>query len=92
VVVAGVAEGGKTPLLAIGEAKWGEVMDIRHAKRLQQVRSLLAAIGRYDVSETKLMCFSGAGFSESLREMAASDAGLMLVGASDLYDFPVIAP
>jgi uncharacterized protein len=92
VVVTGVADGGKTPLLAIGEAKWGEVMDIRHAKRLQQVRSLLAAIGRYDVGETKLMCFSGAGFSESLREMAASDAGLLLVGANDLYDFPVIAP
>ena len=92
VVVAGVADGGKTPLLAIGEAKWGEVMDIRHLKRLKQVRSLLEAIGRYDVRQTKLMCFSGAGFSESLREAAAADDGPLLVGASELYDLPGSSP
>ena len=43
VVVTGIGNSKKTPLLAIGEAKWGEVMGGDHAERLRQIRSLLAA-------------------------------------------------
>jgi hypothetical protein len=31
------------------------------------------------------MCFSGAGFTDGLRELAAADDGILLVGASELY-------
>jgi hypothetical protein len=63
VVVTGVADGKKTPLLAIGEAKWGEVMGSAHIDRLRLVKSLLIAGGRYETAQAKLMCFSGAGFT-----------------------------
>ena len=43
VVVTGIGNSKKTPLLAIGEAKWGEVMGGDHAERLRQIRSLLGA-------------------------------------------------
>lgn len=86
VVVSGIADRGRAPLLAIGEAKWGEVMDIRHLQRLQQVRHLLAAASRCDASRTKLICLSGAGFSDGLREAATTGDDLLLVGAAELYD------
>jgi uncharacterized protein len=87
VVVTGVAEtgNGRTPLLAIGEAKWGEVMGARHLERLRRINTLLDVHGRYDMSQTRLMCFSGAGFTGGLRELAAADGGILLVGASELY-------
>jgi AAA+ ATPase superfamily predicted ATPase len=85
VVVTGIGDSKKTPLLAIGEAKWGEVMGGDHAERLRQIRSLLAAQGRYDTSRTKLLCFGAAGFKDSLRLEAAADSDLILVDASELY-------
>ena len=87
VVVPGVAgnENGKTPLLAIGKAEWGEVLGARHLERLRRVKALLDVHGRYDTSQTRLMCFSGAGFTDGLRELAAADDGILLVGASELY-------
>jgi uncharacterized protein len=56
-----------------------------HAERLRQIRSLLAAQGRYDTSQTKLLCFSAAGFKDSLRREAAVDSDLILVAADELY-------
>ena len=85
VVVTGIGDSKKTPLLAIGEAKWGEVMGGDHAERLRQIRSLLAAQGRYDTSQTKLLCFSAAGFKDSLQLEAAADSDLILVDANELY-------
>lgn len=85
VVVTGVADGKKTPLLAIGEAKWGEVMGSAHIDRLRLIHSLISAAGRYDTTQTKLMCFSGAGFTTGLRDLAASDPRILLVDAGDLY-------
>lgn len=84
VVVTGIADGEKTPLLAIGEANWGEVMDAGHADRLRQIRSLLAG-GRYDTSHTKLMCFSAEGFKPGLRRAAAGDSDILLIDAEHLY-------
>jgi uncharacterized protein len=85
VVVTGVADGEKTPLLAIGEAKWGEVMGSAHIDRLRLIRSLVSAGGRYDTAHTKLICFSGVGFTRGLRELASSDSAILLVDAGELY-------
>lgn len=87
VVVTGVADNAnaKTPLLAIGEAKWGEVMGTDHLKRLRHIKGLLDERGRYDTSRTRLICFSSAGFTDGLRVLAASDAGILLVDAGELY-------
>jgi hypothetical protein len=87
VAVTGIAGGQneKTPLLAIGEAKWGEVMGKRHLDRLQRIMSLIEAQGKYDASETRLLCFSAVGFTDGLREIAASDRKLLLISAEDLY-------
>jgi hypothetical protein len=85
VVVTGIGDSNKTPLLAIGEAKWGEVMGRDHAERLRQIRSLLAAQGRYDTSQTKFLCFSAAGFKDSLRREAAVDGDLILVATDEVY-------
>jgi hypothetical protein len=62
-------------LLAIGEAKWNEVMDGRHLARLRRIRDLIAAIEKYDTSRTRLICFSGAGFSSELIDAASRDEG-----------------
>jgi uncharacterized protein len=51
--VTGVADGKKTPLLAIGEAKWGEVMGAAHIERLRLINSLISAAGRYDTARGK---------------------------------------
>ena len=81
----GVADGKKTPLLAIGEAKWGEVMGSAHIDRLRLINTLISSAGRYDTTQTKLMCFSGAGFTRGLRDLAASDSSILLVDADELY-------
>jgi AAA+ ATPase superfamily predicted ATPase len=83
VVVTGVAD-GKSPLLAIGEAKWNEVMSVRHLDRLRRVKALLSNHSRYDTSRTRLLCFSGAGFTEELRD-AATTQEVILVPPEDLY-------
>jgi uncharacterized protein len=85
VVVTGIADGGKPPLLALGEAKWGEVMGPAQIDRLRLIKNLLGAAGRYDTAQTKLICFSGGGFTKELRDLAASDGGLLLVNAGELY-------
>ena len=40
VVITGLGD-GRPPLLAIGEAKWNEVMGARHLERLRRIRELL---------------------------------------------------
>lgn len=79
---------GKAPLLAIGEAKWGETMGTRHLERLRHIRSLVSALGKHDTSSTALMCFSAAGFTSELRSLAEGDTSVILVGAEELYGFP----
>ena len=53
--------------------------------RLRLIRNLLSAAGRYDTAQTKLMCFSGAGFTRGLRELASSDSSILLIDARELY-------
>ncbi len=82
--VIGASDGGKPPLLAIGEAKWNDTMGIGHVDRLRHLRDLIGRAGRYDVSQTRLMCCSGAGFNDKAR--LASEAGeVVLVDAPMLY-------
>lgn len=84
VVVAGHADVGQPPLLAIGEAKWNEVMGMDHLKRLGHIRDLVSSLNKYDTARTRLVCFSGAGFSTDLTA-AAAEGKADLVSLDDLY-------
>lgn len=84
VVVVGHSNTGRPPLLSIGEAKWNEPMDVGHLERLRRIRSLLATQGQYDLAETRLACYSAAGFTDGLRAAAASP-DVLLVGPAELY-------
>ncbi|WP_067682196.1 AAA family ATPase [Nocardia miyunensis] len=83
VAVIGVADGGKPPLLAIGEAKWNDTMGAGHLERLGHIRDVIARNGRYDTSRTKLLCFSGAGFNR--KAAAAESDQVVLVDLPMLY-------
>ncbi|MGY1978033.1 AAA family ATPase [Nocardia gipuzkoensis] len=84
VVAIGYAEDGRPPLLGIGEAKWNEVMGLGHLDRLRRLRELVAAGGKFDVTGMRLLCFSGAGFSEDLQR-AERDGEVELIGLDELY-------
>jgi uncharacterized protein len=84
VAVIGHADGARPPLLAIGEAKWNDMMGLGHVERLRRIRGLLTASGRYDTSQTRLVCFSGAGFTDDLKRLAELGE-VDLVGLHDLY-------
>ncbi len=85
VAVIGVADGRRTPLLAIGEARWNDTMGIAHIDRLRHLRDLISRTGRYDTSDTRLLCFSGAGFNGKAREAAATSPDVRLVELAALY-------
>ena len=80
----GQADGGRPPLLAIGEAKWNEVMGLGHVERLGRIRDLLTGNEKLDTSRTRLVCFSGAGFTDELKERARRGE-VHLIGLNDLY-------
>jgi hypothetical protein len=72
-------------ILSLGEAKWGEVMGLRHLTRLARARDLLAA-KKYDTSTTVLACYSAAGFDQDLRDQAArAPQNVLLIGPEELY-------
>lgn len=75
---------GRETLLAIGEAKWNDVMGIGHLERLQHIRDLLTARGTA-TEDTRLQCFSGAGFTDALRNLAESDPTIQLIDIDRLY-------
>jgi uncharacterized protein len=85
VVVFGLDDDGRKPLLAIGEAKWGEVMDNGHLQRLHRIRALLTAQGRDGAAGARLVLYSAAGFRDDLTRAAATDDGVVLVGPDALY-------
>jgi AAA+ ATPase superfamily predicted ATPase len=85
VVAYGLDDDNRQPLLAIGEAKWGDIMGLGHLDRLIRVRALLTAQNRHGAATARLLCYSAAGFTEELRVRAASDSSIVLVGAEDLY-------
>jgi AAA+ ATPase superfamily predicted ATPase len=76
---------GPQPLLAIGEAKWNEMMGIKHLERLRRIRGLLIAQDRPGAATACLFCFSGAGFTDELHAEAERTADVVLVNPADLY-------
>lgn len=84
VAVVGHGDGARPPLLAIGEAKWNDIMGAGHLERLRRIRTLVEQNASYDTSRTRLACFSGAGFTPELRHCAARGE-VDLVGLADLY-------
>jgi uncharacterized protein len=88
VVVFGLDDHNRSPLLAIGEAKWNDLMGTSHVDRLRRIRSLLAGQGRLGAEAAKLVCFSGTGFSDQLRAQAVADDSILLVGIDALYQAP----
>jgi uncharacterized protein len=59
-------------------------MNLGHLERLRRARALLAVKG-YDTSATRLACYSGAGFDADLREVAAAEPLVLLIGLDGLY-------
>jgi uncharacterized protein len=78
-----VVLGEKDRVLAVGEAKWGEVMGPRDVSRLRRVLTLLEARG-YETRDTLVACFSGKGFSAELKRSAAAER-VVLVDLERLY-------
>ncbi|GII02877.1 ATP-binding protein [Planobispora takensis] len=76
--------GRPSRLLALGEAKWGKVMGLRHLERLRTARDLLA-VRKHDTEGTRLICYGGAGFDDDLRAAAADDTRIVLVDLPRLY-------
>jgi uncharacterized protein len=72
-------------VLSLREAKWGEVMRLRHLARLARARDLLAA-KKYDTSATILACYSAAGFDDELRaQPSRAPDRVRLIGPEELY-------
>jgi hypothetical protein len=88
VAAVGIADGSKTPLLAIGEAKWDDTMGIVHLERLRHIRGLITHAGRYDTTGTRLLCFSGAGFNDNIRAAAHDSSDVHLIDLAELYGRP----
>ncbi|MBI0375813.1 ATP-binding protein [Streptomyces albiflaviniger] len=78
-------EDGREVLLAIGEAKWNETMGLGHLRRLDRIRTLLRAREGVHAERTRLLCFSGAGFTGDLRDLAQSDPTVQLIDLERLY-------
>ena len=72
-------------LLAIGEAKWNERVGLSHLQRLYHIRELLSTRPGVSADRTRLMCFSGAGFTDELRQTARHDRTVQLVDLQRLY-------
>ncbi|GAA0953610.1 ATP-binding protein [Actinocorallia libanotica] len=85
VAVIGIADNGKPPLLAIGEAKWNDTMGAAHLQRLHHIRDLITRTGRYDTTHTKLLCFSGAGFNDKALTAADASPDIHLIDLPVLY-------
>src|SRR5262249_5430564 len=67
-------------VLCLGEAKWNTVLTPSHLERLARARDLLRQhpTARSD-GRTKLVLFSGVGFSGELTELAARTSDIVLV-------------
>lgn len=83
-VVAVRGDGERRTVLAIGEVKANRVLDGRDLDRLVHVRELLRRRDGLDAQDTRLLLFSGGGFSDELR--AREHTGdVVLVGPERLY-------
>ncbi|MGH3567233.1 MAG: ATP-binding protein [Pseudonocardia sp.] len=79
-----VARSADGRVLALGEAKWGQVMGIELLDRLRRIQQLLVAHGRAGADQARLLCFSGSGFTDELR-MAENEGQALCVGLDRLY-------
>lgn len=81
VLAVGTAMDGSRGVLAVGEAKLGEIITRRHLSRLRRVRERL---GDRAVRGCRLLCFSGAGFAS---EVLAGDldCDVVLIDLERLY-------
>ncbi|MGI9003434.1 MAG: AAA family ATPase [Pseudonocardia sp.] len=78
------AVGPDGALLAVGEATWGTVVGLEQLERLRRIRQLLVVHDRAGAADARLLCFSGAGFTEDLHR--AERAGeVVLVDLERLY-------
>jgi len=59
-------------------------MGLGHLERLGRIRDLLAGSEKFDTSRTRLVCFSGAGFTDDLKRRR-QQGDVDLVGLADLY-------
>ncbi|MGW0820776.1 hypothetical protein [Streptomyces sp. NPDC002845] len=84
VAVHGEAHNGRETLLAIGEAKWNDVMGVGHLERLRHIRGLLTARGSA-TEATRLHCFSGTGFTDEVHHLAKNDPTIQLIDLARLY-------
>ncbi|WP_220182842.1 hypothetical protein [Sphaerisporangium album] len=76
---------GREQLLAIGECKWNDIMGVGHLRRLDHIRDLLRAREGVKAERTRLLLFSGTGFSDDLRTLARHDPSIQLVDVDGLY-------
>ncbi len=72
-------------VLALGEAKWGQVMGMEHLGRLQRIRRLLIAQDRDGAEQARLLCFSAGGFTDELRA-AERDGTAVCISLDHLYN------
>jgi len=80
VVLAPAIPGKPRRVLAIGEAKWGEVIGARHVERLRRARELLASRD-YDAAGAALICYSAAGFDPAVTALP----GTLTIDPDRLY-------
>jgi uncharacterized protein len=85
VVTLGPDAQDRDAVLAIGEVKWQETMGIPHLERLRYIRGLLTAQQRHGAASARLLCFSGAGFTDELTSEAARTSEIQLLTPRDLY-------
>ncbi|WJK39633.1 ATP-binding protein [Solwaraspora sp. WMMA2056] len=85
VAVFGRDEQGSEELLAIGEARWQATVGTGHLQRLAHIRSLLRGRQGVRADRCRLLLFSGGGFADGLRAVAATDPGVQLVDLDRLY-------
>ncbi|MGH7882087.1 MAG: AAA family ATPase [Candidatus Dormibacteraceae bacterium] len=85
VAVSGLDDHDRTYLLAVGEVKWNETMGMDHLERLRRIRALLVTQGWPGAGTAKLACYSGAGFTLALTELAEHSPEIVLVGLDVLY-------
>jgi uncharacterized protein len=77
---------GHAEILCLGEAKWQTVMTPGHVERLSRIRELLSGHPSARASDsTRLVLFSGAGFSDELRDLAARASDIELIDLDRLY-------
>lgn len=83
-VVAVRSDGERPTVLAIGELKASRVLDGRDLDRLVRIRELLRRRKDVDANDTRLLLFSGGGFSDDLRKRERA-GDVVLVDLERLY-------